>query len=361
MNTLLNSEIFRMQENAKLYREKHENRIKQKEQEIIENGKKKFQNPKTNNYVLKNRRIALEEIFHILLLTVEYSNEMNKNSNEKQTNDSQNWKILKSEGEEVYELYLHEKSDNQSIVYSNQSQQTNEETLNKEDPVSKNLLSMFSQSDIREGTKESSTSPSLKSASSLSSDQSNHQSEIMSNLYYFRGERLAKAEKNHVNPNNLQNQENLKNNEINSNKLELELPQSQLQLQPQVNSENIKQEKLLDTSRAIPNLLKPSSLCQAVTMVLEATTPSLITLNEFIDCFEVLLESGLAPPLNMVLGVPQTQFYNPSKLSSIEKEYLEECRQVPQLIQGKKGTKLREKSKNDNIGISRHEHLYNCK
>lgn len=86
----------------------------------------------------------------------------------------------------------------------------------------------------------------------------------------------------------------------------------------------------------------------------------MITLNEFIECFEVLLESGLAPPLNMVLGLPQKTATVETRLSSEEKELMEECRPVPQLHPGKKGTKLREKVKQDMKGKTRNEHLYNC-
>lgn len=85
----------------------------------------------------------------------------------------------------------------------------------------------------------------------------------------------------------------------------------------------------------------------------------MITFNEFVECFEVLLESGLAPPLNMILGVPQKSSEEP-RLSSVEKELKEECRPVPQLYPGKKGTKLREKVKLETNGKTRHEHLYNC-
>ncbi|CAE7577872.1 unnamed protein product, partial [Symbiodinium microadriaticum] len=102
--------------------------------------------------------------------------------------------------------------------------------------------------------------------------------------------------------------------------------------------------RLLDTSEANAELLRPEVLRGVVAMVLETCRPSLISQDEFVECFEVLIESGLAPPLNMILNRPESARRTKRQLSSEEREFVKECSGVPRLDQGKRAVRLRNKA-----------------
>jgi hypothetical protein len=277
-----------MQENAELYLKRREERREQQAHEAAERSKVKCGNEKSKRYVLKNRRTALEEIFRTLLLTVDYASsqgpaEVQGDDEERAgrgAGDPQHWQIMKSEGEEAYELCLQD-SLCQEAAWRGQEGDP-EETITVEssltDPgdsptVSRNLIRVFEQPEMREGTRESSpTSAASRPPPSLQQprpgdgvrqrdEEKQRHSEPSAN-FYFRGERLANAKQRSPQP---------------------AQPQLTVETSPSLHPASPAERKerkplLLDTSRAMPEMLKPSSICQAVTMVLEVS-PSLRLLS----------------------------------------------------------------------------------
>ena len=124
-----------------------------------------------------------------------------------------------------------------------------------------------------------------------------------------------------------------------------------------------KDKPLLDTVRADASLLRPRVLGGVVSMVLESCRPSFISREEFIECFEVLIEAGLAPPLNVIFSRPndarKDRTIAKTRLTSEEREFVDECRAAPLLHQGKRAVKLRNKAAP--ASTKEHvEHLLEC-
>ena len=98
--------------------------------------------------------------------------------------------------------------------------------------------------------------------------------------------------------------------------------------------------QLLDTKFAIPEMLKPKALAEAAAMVIHASKPHFLSKNDFIECFEVLMSSGITAPVNALLSVPQAP-------KPIAKKVEEEVLPYPQLHNGPKSKKLRDKVSHD--------------
>jgi hypothetical protein len=433
-----------MQENGERYRERREERRKKQKQETKDRSKVKCVNEISNRLVQKNRRAALEEIFRTLLLTVDYAAAAAASAPEAQRGEGEgeqeegrgqegekrererggqgHWQIVKAEGEEAYELCLLQQQDSlqqhrQQEGEGEEEEGTAESSLTGDpgDSLSatvprRNLSLEFNQPEMREGTRASSPSPSASSDRGRDREADSEPSAH----FYFRGERLAKAAAHSSSSQPPQSQSQRQSQPQPQLSVATSPPSVSSPISPtaaaavSVSGESVHREKegktlppsLLDTSRAMPEMLKPPSLCEAVTMVLEvslppplcfltsfsllpyspllccallccaliccvqATAPGLISLEEFVECFEVLLESGLAPPLNMFLGIPQNSQRigagtgTGTRVSSIEREVQQECRPVPQLCPGKRGMQLRERSRLEAQGRPRHEQLY---
>jgi hypothetical protein len=116
---------------------------------------------------------------------------------------------------------------------------------------------------------------------------------------------------------------------------------------------------LLDTMLAVPDMLQPKALAEAVAMVMHASKPHQLTQMDFIECFEVLMSSGITPPLNSLLATP------PSKRGAVPRTADEEARQCrpPRLHDGPMSKKLREKTATSTGRRQGHrsENLLECK
>lgn len=248
-----------MQENAEFYRERRQERIKQRDHDLALKRNMRCDNEKSNEYVQKNRRVAYEEIFHTLLMTVEYVKSHPQASSEQKDDEInvENWQIMKSEGEEVYELCppVNEETSLPEHVTA-ESSLTEPESDAESMDITKNLTLIFNQPEMMAGTQPETISRAESEKVQNPHGPSLQQEELKelkreSSFYYFRGEILAKAEE--------------KSHEMT---FQSSHPQGQQNTQKEA-TEVSKKVLLLDTSRALPNMLKPPSLCQAVTMVLE--------------------------------------------------------------------------------------------
>jgi hypothetical protein len=95
---------------------------------------------------------------------------------------------------------------------------------------------------------------------------------------------------------------------------------------------------LLDTMLAVPDMLQPKALAEAVAMVMHASKPHLLSKIDFIECFEVLMSSGIAAPLNSLLAAPTSK-----PVLKSDDIAAKECR-PPKLHAGPKSRKLREQA-----------------
>jgi hypothetical protein len=99
---------------------------------------------------------------------------------------------------------------------------------------------------------------------------------------------------------------------------------------------------MLDTMLAIPEMLQPKALVDAVAMVMHASKPHHLSRTDFIECFEVLMASGITAPLNALLAAPAPR---PRARGAAYKEALE-CH-PPRLHAGPKSKKLRDQAARD--------------
>ena len=64
-------------------------------------------------------------------------------------------------------------------------------------------------------------------------------------------------------------------------------------------------EPLLDTVHAQPRFLRPLALAQAMEIVMREARPEMLNREEFIDRVEVMIQSGVGPPINSILMAPR--------------------------------------------------------
>lgn len=102
-------------------------------------------------------------------------------------------------------------------------------------------------------------------------------------------------------------------------------------------------EHLLDTSLAMASMIQPTSVAEAVQTLLDLTAPALLSVEEFIDCFDVLQASAVFPPLNLHIVPPR----KPAEKSTKERELA--CCQTKPILVAKQTNELVRNSRDGNV------------
>ena len=84
---------------------------------------------------------------------------------------------------------------------------------------------------------------------------------------------------------------------------------------------------LLDTVHAQPRFLKPAALGEAMEIVMREARPEMLSREEFIDRVEVLIQSGVGPPINSILMAPR----KPNRYKKTEEMEVEEHVKAPHM------------------------------
>lgn len=94
--------------------------------------------------------------------------------------------------------------------------------------------------------------------------------------------------------------------------------------------------QLLDTVHAQPRFLQPLALAEAIEIVIRDARPHRISREDFIDRVEVLINSGVGPPINTILIAPQRPLrYKHSKEIEVDRHV-----KPPTLVASKASTRM---------------------
>jgi len=356
VNAFLDRVDYRKEQSKELLRVKK----MREEQELQEQALRKHATSKSNRLIAAARRKSLEEIFAVLLMSADLAREREKQKKAKeeektraQDNDNarsggdggQSWGIGRGDGEEAYEIVpspltskgrvppppvLTERSVVSSTGSVVDSVVSNVRTAQDSDgvfesgsegspgPPKRNLLHNFLSADVSESSVDSSVLQRVKHQ-----HESVDLSEDGVGCARMRSESTSNGQLGSESSTILEEDE-ISNSESESVEDEEETPE------------------LLDTMLAVPDMLQPKALAEAVAMVMHASKPHLLSKKDFIECFEVLMSSGIAAPLNALLAAP-----TPSKptLRSEDRE-AQHCR-APRLHSGPKSKKLRDQAANN--------------
>jgi hypothetical protein len=302
-------------------------------------------NAKSLRIAAKKRKSALREIFTVLLYTVDMAKEQDRYSEQRRnphfefSDESKGregahrsgWQIAKESGQDAYEMCPVERASEDDVTFDPEVIRAvdpavlSEQGSSAEASVSTNLLGRFNSA--RAGSPPPPPPPAT------------HRSRLpmSGNKYYFRAESLANKKAAAAEGVVATEQFNL--DEARSGAA-CAAVSAQSDTFP-----SRRPQRLLDCSRANASLLTPPALCEVVSVVLQACRPSVISEAEFIECFEVMVDAGLTPPVNMLLGGGDKNLREERRpLSSEEQEVRSQCRQTPELCGGKRAAKLRERA-----------------
>lgn len=309
-------------------------------------------NTKSDLIAAKKRRSALREIFTVLLYTVDMAREKEGYSGHRESNQAaqghphfeyveeskgRDWQVAKERGQDAYEMCpVRESAEGASyehgITCAVDEGVSEHDSTSSEPAVPTNLMGRFN-----------------SARSSPPPPPPPHTSDnpvVSGNKYYFRAESLDKKKKVMSGPETVVTGVELFDlDEARSGSTSgVPPPPSLGQLLAHPRTSKRRPERKLDSSRADAMLLKPPALSDAVSLVLQACRPSFISEEEFIESFELVVDAGLTPPMTMLLTLPDQKSRPRSvKLSSEERELQSQCRKTPELCNGKRAVKLREK------------------